>query len=256
MPVGVPAAGCLASGIGGPVREGSQARPAPGVLHVVCRSARDSATGRVHRSGAAARVGGWRRPGQLRGADGHPQDQARDRHHAGEPVLRQLLRHLPRGGRHPDAPRCAHGLRAEPGRWVHAPLPRHRRRQRRRPARRGQRGRRHQPRQDERLHPAAGRGKGVLQDSRRPGLQRRQRRARRDGLPHRRGDTELLGLRQELRAAGPHVRAGEVVVAARAPVHGLRLVGAMQEPLADELRQRHRRSLRGQHVRRARCTRN
>ena len=125
-----------------------------------------------------------------------------------------------------------------------------RRRQRRRPARRGQRGRRHQPRQDGRLHPAAGRGQGVLQDPRRPGLHRRQRRARRDGLPHRRGDTELLGLRQELRAAGPHVRAGEVVVAARAPVPGLRLVGAVQEPLADELRQQHRRPLRGQHVRR------
>ena len=31
---------------------------------------------------------------------------------------------------------------------------------------------------------------------------------RRDGIPRRRGDPELLGLREELRAAGPHVRAG------------------------------------------------
>ena len=255
MPRRVPAAGRLASGIGGPVRDGGQARPAPGVLHVVCRSARDGATGRVHQSRAAARDGAGRRTGQLHGAVGHPQDQARDHHHAGEPVVRQLLRHLPRGGRHPDAPGGAHGLRAEPGRRVRPALPRPRRHQRRRAARRGQRGRRREPRQDGRIHPAAGCGEVVLQGARRPGLLRQIRHPRRDGLPHRGGDTELLGLRQELRATGPHVRTGQIVVAPRPPVHGLRLVGEMQEPLADELRQRHRGPLRGQHVRQARCTR-
>ena len=44
----------------------------------------------------------------------HPQDQARDHHHAGEPVVRQLLRHLSRRRRHPDEQRGADRLRAEP----------------------------------------------------------------------------------------------------------------------------------------------
>ena len=41
----------------------------------------------------------------LHRAGGHPQDQARDRDPAGEPLLRFLLRHLPGRGRHPDEAR-------------------------------------------------------------------------------------------------------------------------------------------------------
>ena len=59
--------------------------------------------------------------------------------------------------------------------------------------------------------------------------------ARRDGLPHRRGDPELLGVREALRAAGPHVRAVRLVDAARAPVPGLGMGGASartQDPMS------------------------
>ncbi len=43
----------------------------------------------------------------------------------------------------------------------------------------------------------------------------------RDGLPHRCGHPELLGLRARLRASGPHVRVQRVVESPGAPVHGL-----------------------------------
>ena len=46
-----------------------------------------------------------------------------------------------------------------------------------------------------------------------------------DGLPRRAGNSELLALRAGLRPPGPHVRAGRVLEPARAPVHGLRVVG-------------------------------
>jgi hypothetical protein len=184
----------------------------------------------------------------LRGAGGHPQDQARDHHHAGEPVLRQLLRYLSGGRRLPHARGCASRLRAGPQRRMHPALPRHRRRQWRRSACRAQCGGRRRPRQDGRLHPAARRGAESLRLAYRPGM-RGLRSARRDGLPHGSGDTKLLDLRPRLRAQRSHVRAGEVVVTARPPVHGLRLVGQVPQPLADELRQQRRRTLRRQAVR-------
>ncbi len=53
---------------------------------------------------------------------------------------------------------------------------------------------------------------------------------RRDGLSRRAGDPQLLVLRPELRAAGPHVRAERLVEPAAAPVPGVRVVGAMHEP--------------------------
>src|SRR5205823_9468144 len=62
---------------------------------------------------------------------------------------------------------------------------------------------------------------------------------RRHGLPRPAGDSELLGLREELRAPGPHVRAERFLEPARAPVHGLRVVGALLAARGpDELRQR------------------
>ena len=255
MPLEVRRAGRLASGIGGSAGEGEPGEPRSGRFASLCAGALGIALLAACTSGDPPETAAGGAAGQLRGAVGHSQDQARDHHHAGEPVVRQLLRDLPRGGRHPDARRRADGLRAQPGRRMRPSLPRHRRRQRRRAARRGERGRRREPRQDGRVHPAAGRGEGVLQACPTTRPAPAVRHPRRDGLPHRGGDTELLGLRQELRAAGPHVRAGEIVVAARPPVPGLRLVGEVQEPLADELRQRHRRAVRGQQSSTRRCTR-
>ena len=49
-------------------------------------------------------------------------------------------------------------------------------------------------------------------------------------------DPELLEVRARLRPAGPHVPAGPLLEPARAPVHGLRVVGEMRaEGQADEL---------------------
>ena len=54
--------------------------------------------------------------------------------------------------------------------------------------------------------------------------------ARHHGVPHRQRDPELLGVREALRAAGPHVRAGVVVDASLAPVPGVGLGGDMPRP--------------------------
>ena len=76
----------------------------------------DSAPARPGRSTASAGKGqrGVRR--QLHRPAWHPQDQARDHRDAGEPVVRQLLRHLPRSRRNPDEERQADRMRAEPER--------------------------------------------------------------------------------------------------------------------------------------------
>ena len=67
-------------------------------------------------------------------------------------------------------------------------------------------------------------------------------RDRRDGLPHGGRDPQLLDLRQGFRARRPHVRAGEVLVAPRPPLHGLRLVRSLRQRLTVELREQHRRA--------------
>ena len=200
-----------------------------------------------HGQGDVGQGGPGRPVRPLRGSRRDPQDQACDHHHAGEPLVRLLLRHVSRRGRHPHEERDACGLRAQPERRLYPALPRPCGPQRRRAARRGQRGGRRERRQDERVHPAAGRGPGVLPRGQQPGL-RRDPHPGRDGLPHGRGDPQLLEVRRELRARRPHVRAGEVVVAPGPPLHGVGVVGQVQEPLADELRQRHRGPLRGQQV--------
>ena len=56
------------------------------------------------------------------------------------------------------------------------------------------------------------------------------RHARRDGVPHRAGDPELLGLRAPIRAPRPHVRAGRFLDLALAPVPGVGLGGDVPEP--------------------------
>ena len=184
-------------------------------------------------------------PTPTREPGGHrdPQDQARDRGHAGEPLVRRVLRHLPGRGRAPAAKRQVHRLRAG---HLPAPLrqalPRDFAPEPRRAARAPRRDSGCQRRQDERLHhagaprpeerlPCAPEGAAVLDASR----------ARRDGVLRPTRDPELLGVREALRAPGPHVRADHVMDAAGAPVHGLRVVGTMPPPQRpDELRQRGR----------------
>src|SRR6266516_6860353 len=60
-------------------------------------------------------------------------------------------------------------------------------------------------------------------------------------LPRLARDPELLGVREELRARGPHVRVQHVVEPPGPPVHALRVVGALPAaPRPDELRERAR----------------
>ena len=54
---------------------------------------------------------------------------------------------------------------------------------------------------------------------------------RRDGLPRRPGDPQLLDLRAQVRAPGPHVRAQRLLEPARAPVPGLGVVGVLHQPI-------------------------
>ena len=156
-----------------------------------------------------------------------------DRDHAGEPLVRLLLRHLPRRRRHPDEGRRAHRLRARsrPGTRASGPI-----------------------------HDSTNRNAGGPHDHRdamadinggkmdgfiirrgaaahlacvanvdTPACSLAPRSAGRDGLPRRARDPELLVLGAELRPPGPHVRAGHLVEPARAPLHGLRLVGEVRE---------------------------
>ncbi len=175
--------------------------------------------------------------------DGDPQDPPRRRDHAGEPLLRLLLRHVPGSRRPAAAQRALHRLLAgSPQRDLLLPVPRRPRPQQRRPARAPRRGPRHQRREDERLRaPGQARAGDRLrrQPGRAPVLVRRGAPGR-DGLPRRARDPELLGLRAPLRAAGPHVPAGHLVEPAGAPVHGLGMVGPLPDARGVELRQRDR----------------
>ena len=180
-----------------------------------------------------------RAPAAPRPVHRHPQDPARRRDHAGEPLVRLLLRHVSRA---PTGSR----------RHVCVPDPL---RRRLRAAYHDPRDRnaggphdhvdavaRHRRREDERLHRAAPRS------GRRMFCNAAHRLARvlalaedagRHGLPRRARDPELLGVRAQLRAPGPHVRVGHVVEPAGAPLPRLRLVGevhAARRP--DELHDR------------------
>ena len=141
--------------------------------------------------------------------------------------LRLLLRDVSGRRRDPDARRRPDGLRprSDDGR-VRAAVPRHERRQRRRPARRGERDR---PTSTAARWTAS--SPQARTARRRAASTRRTRTARNGadadvmGYHDRARDPELLGVRAELRAAGPHVRAERVVEPARASVHGLGVVG-------------------------------
>ena len=126
------------------------------------------------------RAGRGRRAGRGGHGSRDPQDQARRRDHAGEPVVRQLLRDVSR------APTASPRATASPTvcspdprtGQLPAPVPRSGGRQRRRPARRQTARRRHRRRQDERVR-RAGRDRaheGCGPTGRQPELQRVSRR--------------------------------------------------------------------------------
>ena len=129
-------------------------------------------------------------------------------------------------------------VRAGPGeRRLRRALPRPVGSQQRRAARHRQRAGRHRQRPDGRLR-RPGRegqrlhvGRSELQPVHRdqPAARARTELHRRDGLPRRARDPQLLGLRRELRAPGPHVRAQRVLEPAPAPVHGVRVVGLLHQ---------------------------
>ena len=170
----------------------------------------------------------------------HPPDPARRRDHAGEPIVRLLLRHLPPRRRDPDEERRPDRLHPRlPDGAMRQAVPRRERPQLRRPARASLRGHRHRPRQDGRLH----RVRPASRPAPLPALDRTDlptREAgsdsRRDGVPRRPRDPQLLGVRPSVRPAGSHVPVGRVLEPARAPLPRLGVVGEVHpEGAADEL---------------------
>ncbi len=158
----------------------------------------------------------------------HQQHHARHRDRAGEPFVRSLLRHVP-GRRRLPARRERTHRRLRPrsrGRPLPAAVPRHEPVRRRRPPRAGRLEDLRERRADGRVRAGVGADRQRLRASSRrlpvpAGQTRAGGTARHHGVPHRQGDPELLGVREALRPAGPHVRAGVVVDAARAPVPGV-----------------------------------
>src|SRR5579875_1749160 len=138
----------------------------------------------------------------------HPQDPPRHHRDAREPLVRQLLRDVSGGRRHPDARRRSHRLRPQPAHLgLRRPVPRRERRERRRSARPPERGRRHRRRQDGWVHRVRRAGVTGLHQPRQSGvLSLQDPGARRDGLPHQQRDPQLLDVRPRLRPPGPHVR--------------------------------------------------
>ena len=159
----------------------------------------------------------------------HTQDPARDHHHAGEPVVRLLLRRLPGRRRDPDEGWRACRLRArsidgQVRRPVRGPQGPESRRAAPGRRQRGGRGRR----EDGWLH---------RQRRARPLHQRPQvRRRRGHGLPRAVRHPQLLGVRQALRAGRPHVRVGRVLELHLPPGACLRVGGQVPgHPQPDEL---------------------
>ena len=160
----------------------------------------------------------------------HPQDPARRRDHAGEPLVRQLLRDVPGRRRHPDEERQC--------RRCACPIPRRRpvRRAVRRPPRRQRRRAAHGTRTPWPTSTAARWTASSAQASLTPTTccidPRQARGLHQIGAPDVMGyhteqrHPELLDVRARLRAPGPHVRAERVVEPAGAPLHGVGVVGA------------------------------
>ena len=168
----------------------------------------------------------------------HQQHHPRHRDHAGEPLVRSLLRHVPRRGRIPAG-------RAGPHRRVR-PRPRGRasvdgrittRTGSTQAAPTGWSVRR-SPRTADGWTGSSGAGadrQRMRAPARRlpvPGGQTRGPGGQPDimGYHTAKRDPELLGVREALRAAGPHVRAGVFVDASLAPVPGVGVGGHMPRP--------------------------
>ena len=110
-----------------------------------------------------------------------------------------------------------------------ASVPRSGRCQRRRAAWSEELASRHQRRHDERVRRSGRHRCPELRPERQQPQLQPVSDSRRDGLSRRARDPQLLGLRAELRARRPHVRAGAVMELRRPPLHGLRLVGLLHE---------------------------
>ena len=184
-----------------------------------------------------------------RASDRHPQDPARGRRHAGEQVVRQLLRHLPGCRGHPEGRRQANRLHTgQAPRPLHPPVPRSQPRRHRWATFLPCCKERHRRRQDGRLHKQPTRERSLaLQES--AGTSRLRRREppplvrppRRRRLARRPRDPQLLGLCQAFRPCRPHVRGRQVVELAGASRHGLWLVGGLLGPRGShELQDVHR----------------
>jgi hypothetical protein len=189
--------------------------------------------GRLHhrwndRCGEACRVPRGERCAERCGRPA--EDQARDHHHAGEPVIRQLLRDVSGRRRLPAAEREDRRLRARSAdQALRAALPRH-------PLGAGSRWppqhvsrclARHQPRQDER----------VLDPAVHAELRELHAHAPvRDGVSHQARDSELLDARAPVRPRRSPLRAEHRLVAARTSLLRLGLVGQVRDDRAVQLR--------------------
>ena len=167
----------------------------------------------------------------------HQQHHPRHRDHAGEPLVRSLLRHVPRRRRIP-AGRAGPHRRVRPrppGGDLSTAVSRHEPVRCRRPPRPPRFDDRRERRTDGRIRQGAGADRQRMSAPARcvpvpgghagPG-----RAARHHGVSHRKRDPELLGVCEALRAAGPHVRAGVFVDPSLTPVPGVGVGGDMSRP--------------------------
>ena len=195
---------------------------------------------RVGDGGAGRGVGRCRGTADGSGGDGrHPQDQARCGDHAGEPLLRLVLRDLSRSGRYTDEARHTDGVRARlHDRCVRASRsPIMRMSTAEAPTARSTRLRTSTAGQmDGFVDQAMSADRGCTDptdpacaNSAAPDVMGYHTAAR---------HPQLLGLREALRAPRPHVRTERVVESPGAPVRGLGMVGALHRQQSDELRQR------------------
>ena len=214
------------------------------VVAVACSIGKAPVAGGSERAMAAARSAAAPAPAPVTPSD--PTDRSRHRHqqhhpchrdHAGEPLVRSLLRHVPRRGRIPAGRAGSHRrVRPRPpGRDLSTALSRHEPVRCRRPPRPPRFDDRRERRTDGRIRQGAGADRQRMRAPARcvpvpgghagPG-----RAARHHGVSHRKRDPELLGVCEALRAAGPHVRAGVFVDPSLAPVPRVGVVGDMSRP--------------------------
>ena len=182
--------------------------------------------GRGHRARGAGSGGRRRRR--------HPEDPARHRDHAGEPLFRQLLRDLPGCGRDSDEERSPNGVQPRSQSCTSASSPTSTTTTTTAARRTAHVG----VEQDVN----GGKMDGFIRahrathcDEPRTRFVRRVFR-RRHGIPHPARHPELLGVREGVRAPGSHVRTDRVMEPAGSPLHGVGMVGALRRPTTRQLR--------------------